>query len=254
MIDIHSHILPCIDDGSQSAEESRALLEILKGQGVDAVVLTPHYYGRSKSVEQFLSERGAAAEKLKAICPEGIEVVLGCECNISTSANSNFGELRPLAIGETGYILTELSFEPQWTDRLWSRLRRLAETGLVPIIAHAELYPAVQKNPQYVLGLMNEGCLIQVNCDSVLDEKLYPLVKAMFLHGQAHCLGTDTHNLTARPPHYEQAVEKLKADLGEEAVERLQANMCSVLADKRVHISRDAFSTPIKRTILRKYV
>ena len=53
MIDFHTHILPCIDDGARSLDESLALLQMLEEQGVDTVVFTPHYYGRKKGAEQF---------------------------------------------------------------------------------------------------------------------------------------------------------------------------------------------------------
>lgn len=254
MTDIHTHILPCIDDGSGSAEESRSLLALLKNQGVDTVVLTPHYYGRDRGVDLFLKERQSAAAVLADVCPEGIRTVLACECNIDTCANSNFEELRPLAIDGTRYILTELSFVPLWQDRLRQRLRRLTATGMVPVIAHVELYPAVQKQPQLVLELINSGCLIQINCDSLLDDRLYPLVRALLLHGQVHCIGSDTHNLSSRPPKYADAVHKIISDFGTDFSDALQNNMRNILADSPVPTPVRFDATPVKHSFFHKYL
>ena len=93
MIDFHTHILPGIDDGCRNIEEACSLLNMLEQQGVDTVVLTPHYYGRRSDVSNFLEKRTVAFEKLKAHYRGNIRFVLGCECNIVTCVNSNFSEL-----------------------------------------------------------------------------------------------------------------------------------------------------------------
>lgn len=119
----------------------------------------------------------------------------------------------------------------------------------VPVIAHVELYSAVNKKPQTAYRLTRFGCLLQINCDSVLDKNRYGLVKALISHDQAHCLGSDTHNLSRRPPHYAQAVQRLKTDFGTEPAERLQKNMESILSGGSADIPR---SVPINRTFFGK--
>lgn len=91
-------------------------------QAVDEVALTPHYYGRNKNISKFLENRSAAYEELSATYKGKIRLVKGCECNISTCANADFGDLEALALGNTRYILTEMSFESDWNNGMWSRL------------------------------------------------------------------------------------------------------------------------------------
>ena len=249
MIDLHTHILPGSGDGARDREQSQTLLNMLREQGVDTVVATPHYYGRNKGVRQFLEVRQRALEQLSL--PQGMRLVAGCECNVASCANGDFDDLRPLSIGGTRYILTEMSFAPKWDRRMWERLQKLIDTGLVPVIAHVEIYPAIRKNPQDALHLMEAGCLLQINCDSVLSHELYPLVRALIEHEQAHCLGSDTHNTETRPPQYAQAIDVLRQDFGDALGNRLQQNMEAILRDEDV---QRTYRAPVKRGHFGKYL
>lgn len=250
MIDIHTHILPQIDDGSQSLDESLILLKLLEDQGVERVVLTPHYYGRNKGISEFLAKREEAYIKLTEAYRGNINLIKGCECNIATCANSNFDDLEKLSIENTRYIVTEMSFDRHWDNEIWTRLYRLIDTGLIPIIAHVELYPAVASDPKNAYRLQEAGCLLQINCDSVLDNDRFNLVKALIDHGQAHCLGSDTHNTDKRPPHYKLAKKMLENLYGSDLIRTLQKNMSNILADKQVVLPT---TRPIKKTLFGNY-
>jgi len=248
MIDLHTHILPRIDDGSQSVEESCALLADLAAQGVDSVVFTPHYYGIRHGVEQFLERRANAYKVLTGKYDGDIKLHLGCECNIAKCTNFNFDDLVPLAIDQKQYILTEMSFEPEWDSFMWNRLDSLLQTGLTPLIAHVELYPAVRKNPSFVARLISLGCVIQVNCDSVVADDL--LVKVLIEHEQVHCIGSDTHNTTKRPPKYAAAAQKIKVEHGDGVLQNIQDNMRCVIDGKKFAVT---VGSPVKRTLFGKY-
>lgn len=248
MIDFHTHILPAIDDGSRDESESCELLSRLERQGVDTVLLTPHYYGRDYSVPKFLERREKAFSALKSAYSGNIRLIKACEYNIATDVNSDFMSLVPLAIGNTSYILTELSFENEWGDRLFKRINSLQLCGLTPVIAHAELYPAVRKNPSLVARLIDGGCYIQINCGSVISSD--PLVAALINGMQVHCLGSDTHNTTKRPPEYGRAIEMLSTSFGSQTAEGLNDNMNLILQGKPLSVRRGA---AVKRTLFGKY-
>lgn len=249
MIDFHTHILPCIDDGAASLEESLALLGALEAQGVGTVVLTPHYYGRKRDVEYFLEKRARAYRMLCEAYQGGIRLLQGCECNLDTCANTDVSSLRPLALEGTRYILAELSFRPQWTkgDLFFRRLKELKEEeGLTPVIAHAELYPALRHRPEWAAALIEAGCLLQINCDSVINAGKRGLVRALLSHGQVHCLGSDTHDPRKRPPRYGAAAALLK-ERNENIWAGIQENMRKILADLPL---RFAAGEPVKKTVL----
>ena len=83
MIDIHTHILPCLDDGAKTKAEALELLQMLKAQGVKSVALTPHYYGKKYSVEDFLLERERAFAEIQKEIPENMQVFLGAEVHLT---------------------------------------------------------------------------------------------------------------------------------------------------------------------------
>jgi len=249
VIDIHTHILPGIDDGSASEDISCQILAELKKQGVTEVVFTPHYYGRRHSVEQFLYQRQGAFTRLLEVYDGGLKTHLGCECNIAMCALNDLRQLRAVVIEGTRYILTEMSFGPSWDGELAERVQTLTSIGLTPLIAHIELYPAVRKNPSLAAELISRGCLLQVNCDSIV--KGDSLAFAFIEHGQIYAMGSDTHNMTARPPRYAEAKEIFVSRYGERAFEDIQRHMADMLENKEIVASA---GTPVKRKLFGKYV
>lgn len=122
MIDFHTHILPGIDDGAKDVSVSAAMLEMEKEQGVNEIVLTPHYYGKFYSPTDFVRRRAAAYEKLLAVAAGEFFFTLGAEIHFSDTLSVN-AECRKLAIGDTRYALVELPFGEKWSGSLLTRLR-----------------------------------------------------------------------------------------------------------------------------------
>ena len=104
MIDFHTHILPGIDDGAKDVSVSAAMLEMEKEQGVNEIVLTPHYYGKFYSPTDFVRRRAAAYEKLLAVAAGEFFFTLGAEIHFSDTLSVN-AECRKLAIGDTRYVI-----------------------------------------------------------------------------------------------------------------------------------------------------
>lgn len=214
MIDLHTHILPGVDDGAKSVEEAIGLLDMLEKQGVDTVVLTPHYYGRQRGTATFIEKRDASFARLKEAYRGPLKLLKGAECNISTCANRDYADLFPLCIGETNYLLTELSFDKKWSDELWRRIDELLSVGIVPIIAHAELYPAVIKKPKIARLLHEMGCMIQLNCSSFTQKNRHKTLRKII--GEVpYALGTDTHDREARPPEFAAALATIEREFRE---------------------------------------
>ena len=247
MIDLHTHILPGVDDGASDVSVSLALLRTLKEEGVDKVVFTPHFYWQENTVSRFLENRKKAYSALcEAGIPEGMEIRLGAEAQfgeIEVSPES----LRPFAFDSGNYILIELPFEEEWHASLFKRIENLIYLGnLKPIVAHVERYPAARKVPAKIARLADMGCLIQVNCSSILRAREGGLVNALLSHDQIHCLGSDCHNMTTRRPHYAEAIAALTQKCGAAYVEKLQRNMSDVLSGRTPRVSA---ASPIRKTL-----
>lgn len=230
MTDLHTHILPGMDDGARSAEASLELLRMEAAQGVDAVMLTPHFYRDRESIPRFLARRDAAAETLTAALaalPESERrslprLALGAE--VAWRPNlSEWEELPRLCLGSGRCFLLELPFQP-WTDQLINQLYELpGRTGLTPVIAHIERYLKYQRQ-QHIEAVLSLGVPVQVSAEPLLHmtqrRPLLRLLKA----GRAQLLASDAHDTTARRPNLGEAMDLVRRRLGGAAAASLAAN------------------------------
>lgn len=209
MTDIHTHILPNIDDGARGGKISQQMLRALAEQGVTQVALTPHYYGRL-TLEKFLRLRKEAYEKIVSFVPQGMKVLLGAEVHFSESLSMT-AECSALSLGDTRYMLVELPYGREWTKSLLQKLRYFMDaTEKIPVVAHFCRYEQVRKNPRLLSELADMGCLLQFNAESLWDKKAKKVVYAAMRHGLAHCIGTDCHDTERRAPNYLRAIEEAK--------------------------------------------
>ena len=181
MIDLHTHILPGIDDGAEDEEVSAKLLDALVSQGVSKIVFTSHYYGRKRSPRQYLEARAAAFAQIKNLIPADVEIFLGAEVHFTKQMAAANDSLCSLAIGDTRYILLELPFNAPWDRGLWNRLGDfISDTDYIPVIAHVERYKEVWKKPVLLSVLKDMGCLLQVNTGAFLDGDSKKLAPALW--------------------------------------------------------------------------
>lgn len=222
MIDLHSHILPGIDDGSQSVEESRALLTLLREQGVQTVVATPHFYAHQDNPEEFLRRREDAIARLDCDPAELPQILTGAEvAYFDGMCHSDV--LTRLQLAKSGLLLVEMPFAP-WTQRMITEISQLPLlTGLTPVLAHVERYRHRDQLPKYRRQLVEQGVLFQCNADAFLSMQERRWVLSLLKKGSLHFLGSDTHNLTARPPKMDQAAAVIEKKLGADTLSQLTA-------------------------------
>ena len=238
MIDIHTHILPHLDDGAKDTATSLAILQDQLSQGVGTVVFTPHFYGRKHPPVRFLEKRNAAYARLKEQIPPGLNVRLGAEVHFTGINVPEYEELCKLAIEGTTYLMLELPFTTKWTRELTEKIADFAyETGYTPIIAHVERYNEVLKKPALVNELVDMGCLIQVNAQSFLDKKTKDFAFALIKHGLVHCVGSDAHDLEDRKPCLSAAKSAFEKEGLIAAWDTIQDNMQKVLSNEEVALA-----------------
>ena len=203
MVDIHSHILPQIDDGSQSLDESIFMLRKSIASGVDAIVATPHltpgtFTAPTVYRDQMMKELQAEVERQQL----PIEIFPGRECYFSPSIYNYEKDLGKLTITDNGkYLLIEspMSEIPQYVDRM---IFDLQVKGITPIIAHAERYHDIIKNPNLLHKYIEMGCLIQVNIGSLLGrsgEQVQRTAEILLEHQMGHIIASDIHSDASIP-------------------------------------------------------
>lgn len=228
MIDVHSHVLPGMDDGSKNTDESLAMLHLLKKQGVSRVVATPHFYGNQNDPESFLRRREASWERLKRrldgdcpdICP-GAEVYY-------FEGIARTDEVRKLCIQGTNVLLLEMPFS-SWSMRMVEEVLRLRETmDLTVVIAHVERYLFSQRK-EIREAVFSSPLLLQVNAGYFLDWRTRRRALRQLKDGIVHLIGSDCHGIERRPPRMDEAAEQIRKHLGEETMRKLERDSSMLL-------------------------
>lgn len=220
MIDLHSHILPGVDDGSVSVEMSCAMLNELQTQGVETVVATPHFYALQDAPEDFLRRRAEAAETLAAHTENAVRLLLGAEIAYFDGLSSSEVPEK-LQIGDTGLVLVEMPF-CAWTQRMIREVCQIpVMTGLTPVLAHVDRYRDRKQLPKFQEELLAQGILFQCNAEAFLPRWDRRWALQMLRQGKIHFLGSDAHNLTTRAPKLDQAAKVITQKLGQDALDDL---------------------------------
>ena len=223
MTDWHSHILPKMDDGSKSLEESINLLKALKEQGVNRVVATPHFYANVETVDNFIKRRQNAFDIIGSCLDNGMpEVLLGAEVSYY-SGISRMEDLKRLKIGRSNLLLLEMPFS-RWTEYTVRELLELSSSGQFTIVlAHIERYLGFQ-DASIWQRLCDSGILMQSNASFFIDffkkKKAINLLKS----GKIHFIGSDCHNMTSRPPELQKAYDYISRKMGKEFLTYINEN------------------------------
>ena len=230
-VDFHSHILPGVDDGSKSVEESLELLRMEAQQGIRHVLATPHFYASHDTPERFLKRRAAAWEKLRAAManePGLPEVTLGAEVYYF-SGISNSEAVSQLTIGQKRYIMLEMP-SVSWTGIMCKELENIyVKHGITPIIAHIDRYIGPFRTHGILKQLEQLPVLIQANGNFFLRPATASMALRMLKKNQIHLLGSDCHDRTVRTPNLGKVLQKIESSLGESALQQIQAFENAVL-------------------------
>ena len=238
-VDFHSHILPGMDDGAKNVETAVAMLKNLAEDGVETVVLTPHFYRRDEDIISFLKRREKAYNELcKAAekIPDCPKLLLGAEVYFypSLSSDPDFGKL---AIEGTDYVLLELPFEHFYYNFYSSYKSFIGNCKQKLILAHIEKYLDFGNTEDEIGTVLSFGkAICQMNCSAIVksglfvENKAHRLIKKDFIS----IIGTDAHNMNSKPPLYGKAEKKIISKFGIDEFERLCQNGEMVLTNEAV--------------------
>lgn len=231
MIDFHTHLLPGIDDGSQSLAETIEIAAEEKRQGICHIVATPHFYATRSSFDTFQAKRDAsyhrtAAELAKT--PQYPEIILGAEVYYF-SKMGNAEMLPKLCIGNSSFLLLEMPF-CQWTDEMAEDIKIIIQKRKITVIlAHLERYIKFQKNKDVWEEILSFPVIIQLNGEAFLDWRKRRFALKMLESGRDILLGSDCHNMKTRKPNLEEARAYIRKKLGDEPLNRIDTLGASLL-------------------------
>lgn len=223
VIDFHSHILPGIDDGSASLEESVALLRMEAEQGIQHVIATPHFYAQHDRPERFLKRRRNAELLLQEQIqkhPELPRFSVGAEVYFFHGIGSS-DAIMELTIDEKPCILIEMPYVT-WTGSMLHELESIyTRFGLTPIIAHIDRYIKPFQARQVLSRLAELPVLVQANADFFLNRATGNMALRMLKKDQIQLLGSDCHNLSDRKPNMGAAIDLIQKRIGVEMIKRI---------------------------------
>ncbi len=228
MIDWHSHILPEMDDGSKSAEQSAELLKMLSEQGIQTVVATPHYYANDESVEKFLERRTKALSKLDfALCEDFPKILLGAEVRFYHGI-SRMQELKGLCTQGSRLLLLEMP-ESKWTEYTVRELIELSGVREIKVVlAHIERYLRYQSIDTWE-RLYDSGILMQANASFFNGITTRRKAMSLLKNQKIHFIGSDCHNTAHRPPNIGSAYGIIRKKFSDEYVNQMSAYGNSML-------------------------
>ena len=190
MIDLHSHLLPGVDDGSRTAAQSVDVLTRMASQGVTAICLTPHLLA-SQAVEGMPAAYDRAFDALRPVAPAGVELFRGAEVMLDRPLGAAVARDRVVTLNRSRYLLVEFPRQVA-AQTVEHALALVCAVGLVPLVAHPERYRACQLSS--VARWRALGALMQVDGPTILSPKPRgERARELVAHGLADIIAADNH-------------------------------------------------------------
>ncbi|ERJ12927.1 tyrosine-protein phosphatase [Haloplasma contractile] len=225
LVDLHTHILPGIDDGSKDVNQSIRMLKMAALNGTKKIICTPHYYPR-----KIENEREHVIEALsllrEAIKLEDLDIELyaGSEIHVKSDTLNLIKENRLQTLNNTKYVLIEFPFIKEYlTVDPAEMIYNFTVEGYVPIVAHPERYTYVQSNPNLVFDWVKEGALMQINSNSLFsrNKSLTKVANQLLQAGLVHFIASDSHDESHRPPKLKEAYNHISTKYSETLANQL---------------------------------
>lgn len=241
MIDIHSHILPGIDDGSKDMEMSLKMLKLAEAKGTKTIVATPHYiWGR---YENHYAEAFALYEELKLAAKASginIEILLGQEVMLDKYSLKLCKEKKLRGINGSRYMLIEFPMDKLPKDAM-DLIYELRLLDIKPIIAHPERYKYIYETPTTINNFIEEGCAFQINTGSLqglFGKSVHRTAKLLVKEGLANFIASDAHSINGRCPGLLDGFKEVAA-IDKEIEKRISRNLELLILDKDIEMNME---------------
>lgn len=223
MIDLHAHILTDTDDGASSFEESVALLYEARKAGFTGIVCTPHYMqGFYEKDANYINNKMKELEMdAKRI---GIHLYQGNEIYAINEICKILKEKKIVSLNNSKYLLIEFSLNNEPIKNSVEIIDEIVKNGYIPIIAHPERYPYVQKDIKFLKSLLKKGVLLQANYASIDGYYGIPAKKTiikLLKNKMIQFLGSDVHDKRTIYVNIPQYIKKISKYLSENEIDEL---------------------------------
>jgi protein-tyrosine phosphatase len=221
-IDIHNHLLPAVDDGAVSLDQTRRMLQIAYEEGIHLIIATPHYgAGCCNMDKEILLRKLELVQKEAGLIDPGFEIELGNEVFYSEDITEHLRQKKAMTLAGTRYVLVEFAKADDY-QTIRTGIHRLLMYGYLPVLAHVERYHCLYENYEGIYELIRLGAYMQMNISSIIPGK----------HGSGFCrrlleydliqlMGTDSHSDFIRAPKIKDGIRIIRKKFGVEVLNRL---------------------------------
>lgn len=251
MIDIHSHIIQGVDDGSKDLEMSLDMARIYLENGISKVIGTPHYIEKDeKALDKNIKALDILRKELKdKNIP--LEVYLGNEVYISMDILKDLRDKRITTLNGSRYILIEFPMReiPIYSENI---IYELLLEGYIPIIAHPERYIKIQEDPNILLDFLEKGALAQLNLPSLgglYGDRIKETAQILLDHKMIQFVGSDSHTNRRRSPKLKEYLEILKELITSQLYEEIVYKNASNVLEDTEFICPEAIEYKKKKTL-----
>lgn len=248
MIDLHTHVLAGVDDGSPSLEESVRMVRVAAGTGTTDLVATPHANPQYRFDPEVVGQKLA---ELAGACGQTVRLYAGCDFHFYfDNIQDALAHPTKYTINHGRYLLVEFSdlLIVKTTDEL---LARLQEAGMVPIITHPERNFLLHRRLERIQKWVEQGCLVQVTAQSFLGRfgrEAREVCRELTRRGLVHFVASDGHDSRDRPPRLDLAYRHIAKRYGAAAAQRLLlSNPRAVLAGEPLPEAPEAEPAPPRK-------
>lgn len=221
--DIHSHILPGVDDGAQNIQMTDKMLRLAYEQGIRTVVATPHILPSGAYEKGALEQALESARQAVAQISPDMKIYLGGEIYYWSGSLNALQEGIGRTLADSRYTLVE--FHPMTGyEEMYQGMKEYIQSGYLPVIAHMERYECLWKKPKRLTELLDLGCYFQMNMSSLHGKTVHSFTRncrRLVEEGMIHLLATDSHNIEQRPPLMEDIVKECDGKISEDTFRRL---------------------------------
>ncbi|GAB6099371.1 tyrosine-protein phosphatase [Halanaerocella petrolearia] len=239
MIDVHTHILPGVDDGLKNKAEVLKIAKKSVRQGVKKIIATPHYVPNKDNLSfQEIKRKINCLQDFLEKQEINLDILPGNEVYITSDLAKYVQQERIKGLNNSRYILLELPMfkVPDYTDSVFYDLQAL---GYTPIIAHPERYKEIRKNPNLLYKWLNKGVLAQLNAGSLLGMfglQVKKTAEILVNHNMVQLIGSDLHSVKKRGVCLEDSLVYLEKLVGDQAKKYFIKNAQLVINNQKINI------------------
>ncbi|PGU36413.1 tyrosine protein phosphatase [Bacillus cereus] len=239
MIDLHCHILPNVDDGAQSIEDSIVMAKAACEEGIHTIVATPHHQNGV-----YINPAGSILHQVKQLNERlkeediNLTILPGQEIRLYGELLEDYERGHIVTLNNTNkYMLIEFpaNHVPRYTERMLYELR---VKGITPIIVHPERNMEIIEHPDLLYKLVSQGTLTQITAGSItgkFGKKIKKFSLQLIEHHLTHVISSDVHNTTTRSFHLQAAYETVEKTFGSSVLYYFKENTYALISGKVIY-------------------